>query len=190
MWPLSYATTVTQPSEVLCTAAPPERGHNCEKTPRVTSHPQDPPHLPPSQLRPVRQSSKVPTGSFVLSALVANTLWPEQSVNHRPKGGSIWKQSTWHSWALVGGGWAEGNWHAQRVRWGFYTTLNLSVNSGVAGYPRSPPGTLVQALCLFPGSTFILPSLWVLFHVLIDSLLLVYQKGMSWLFALSPHGDL
>lgn len=144
----------------------------------MTSHPQDSPHLLPSQLCPVKQSSKVPTGSFVLSTLVANTLWPEQSVNHWPKGGSIWKQSTWHSWALVDRGWAEGNWHAQRVRWGSNTTLNLSVNSGVADYPRSPPGTLVQALCLFPGSTSILLSLWVLFHVLINSLLLVYQKGI------------
>lgn len=142
------------------------------------SHPQDSPHLLPSQLHPVKQSSKEPTGSFVPSTLVAHTLWPEQSVNHWPKGGSIWKQSTWHTWALVGRGWAEGNWHAQRVRWGVFTTLNLSVNSRVVGYPRSPPGTLVQALCLFPGSTSILPLLWVLFHVFIDSLLLVYLKGI------------
>lgn len=56
--------------------------------------------------------------------------------------------------------------------------LSLSVTSGMVDCPRSPPGTLVQALCPFPGSTSILPSPWVLFRVFIDSFLLVYHKDI------------
>lgn len=33
MWPLLYATTVTRYSEILCTAAPPERGHATARRP-------------------------------------------------------------------------------------------------------------------------------------------------------------
>lgn len=167
MWPLPHTTTVTQrgpPHGYACRAGT----HHCEKTPRVTSHPRDSPHPLPSQLRLVRQSSKVPT--WKLHSVSPGSLHTQaRAVCEALAKRRLYLESKhFHSWVLreIEGG---------RDRGYFVSSIPPSTRLSPAGWwviSGHPPGTLVQAL--FPGPTSILPAPWIPSHGLIPSFLPVH----------------
>lgn len=125
-------TTVTQrgpPHGHACRAGP----CHCEKCDISSS---GPPHPPPSQLHPVRQSSQVRTWRLhSVSPRSLHTL--ARAVYEALAKRQLHLESKhFHSWVWGGGGWA--NWHTQRVLGEFDTTLNPTVTSGMADDLRSP----------------------------------------------------
>lgn len=126
----------------------------------------------------MRQSSKAPTWklySVSLGSLHALARAVREALAKR----RLYLESKhFHSWVCGGG---SATWHTQRVLCEFDTTLNPTVTSGMVGDLRSPPphkyfGANFMSI---PGSTTILPTPWILFHVLISPLSPCPSRTMS-----------